>query len=198
MSPRFLFPLFCSVLTAFSGASAQGSALVSAAQTAINLKYQGRACTQVELGSYAQGLSPTVTYVKGVYLTERKLASQHEQKAYGTVYTSFNYRTDIPESAGKGFYLRTPEGLVYCFGHWTVTAAKPTTGFQPAVGTQAVEATVVLTGAPTWVTTDRKAAVLAEFNGRDDRSELIALNTYDQGVAASLTKPNRVWLQIPK
>ena len=184
-----------------TGPTIHAGTLVTAAQAALNRINQGRACTTAEQRYYQTGLRATAqssSHQKNLFLTAHGLATKTQVKLYGLPYDSFRFRRDIPASANKGVFILDGTTLLYCYGRWTVTAAKPTQGFQADPGSQAVETTVVLTGAPAWLLADPRAASLTAFDDRGPQVELPTLNEYDKRASASLTRPNRVWLQVSK
>lgn len=182
-----------------TGPTVQTGPLVTAAQAVLNQTNQGRACTTAEQRYYLIGASAaSSTYRKNMFLTAHGLASKRQVTIGGLNYDSFRFKRDVPASANKGVYIPDGSTLLYCYGRWTVTAAKPTQGFQPPQGSRAVEATVVLTGAPAWLLADPRAVALTAFDDRGIAIELPTLNEYDKQQSASLTGPNRVWLPVNK
>lgn len=186
--------------------------LVQRAQTALNQRNQGRACTtfnmsgkfqateQNESVSYPLENRDLPAYQQWAYLSARGVAQRNENVVNGRTYEEFTPRRDLKESGGQGVYVPDGRYLSYCYGRWTVTAAERTDAFQPSSSDkEAVTATVTLTDAPDWATSEA-ANILNQPNGTSERygTLLVAVNEYDKGVPARLDQPSRVWVEVPK
>lgn len=186
------------LLVSLSSADALGNSLVKQAQTIVNQYNQGRACTSFTKTSLEATFdSSSPEYAKRHLLMSHGLVKMQPHKS-GTL--TWERYTNVPlkESAGKGVWIPDGQVTYYCFGWWKVTAAKPTDKAQPSAGKKLLLATLVLQGAPKWVTTDPKAVVLNESSFRGDPAFWPALNNYDKVIPMSMTKPNQVLIEVPK
>lgn len=173
---------------------------VRAAQTAVDQINQGRACTtftRARLESTIDTVRPE--YAKRQVLIKHGLVTvRHVKDDVGKLDWELYTDADLAEAEGKGVFIQDGKLTYYCFGRWLVTDAAPSDKFPADEGQRLLLATVVLQGAPAWVTTDPAAQVLAKPSTRDDPAYFSAINEFDKLVAPSLTAPNRVPILVPK
>lgn len=173
-------------------ADSDRTADVSRAQTSVDGRLGGRACTTLSKIRFTDAIEGRTDQFAKLGVLERQGALTVTRQVIQGVKV-----TDARTASGGGGTWEGQGPRYYCFGKWRVTSAVPSNEVEAPNGMEILKVTYELADAPDWVTSP-EAAALARASVRGDLAYMAAQNSQGAMEPASYTASNTAFVAVPK